>query len=159
MSTFNYYKDNNWNEVGGISEADTLPIGSVVEYDGTEVPDGYIEISEMSGSNANGSWVKFADGTMICRQNINTGSVSISSSWGNLYIYSNTDIHNFPQTFIDVPTISIDTGNITGSIGYWLADYGNRVVTNSYWKGWALVRPDSGTVNTTLNVIAIGRWK
>nr|DAP38414.1 MAG TPA: nucleoid-associated protein [Caudoviricetes sp.] len=47
------------------STGDTLPIGAIVEYDGTTVPTGYEEISETSGSNANGNWIKLADGTII----------------------------------------------------------------------------------------------
>lgn len=112
-----------------------------------------------SGSNENGEWIKYADGTMICCQKISTGQCSVSSAWGNLYAYSNTNTNNFPQTFIDIPTLSIESGNITGAYGFWLCDYGNRVVTNSYWKGWALIRPTTGNVNTILNVIAVGRWK
>ena len=62
-SILKYYQNEKWNDTN--ITGDTLPIGAIVEYDGTTVPTGYEEISEMSGSNANGNWIKLADGTII----------------------------------------------------------------------------------------------
>lgn len=113
-----------------------------------------------SGSNANGSWTKWSDGTMICRQKIETGTVNINISWGNVYVYSQNGVdYNFPQEFIEEPILSVSPGNCHTAYGYWLGDYGNRVVTKSYWRGWCLMRPTSCEVSTSLHVIAIGRWK
>lgn len=137
-------------KIGDLAQLETTDKSSIVNAINSVVE---------SGSNTNGEWIKYADGTMICCQKISTGQCSVSSGWGSLYAYSNTDTYNFPQTFTDIPTISIESGNVTGAFGFWVCDYGNRVVTTSSWKGWALIRPTTGNVNTILNVIAIGRWK
>lgn len=112
-----------------------------------------------SGSNENGSWTKWEDGTMVCRQTIPTGDVALNTTWGSLYVHSNTDNHNFPQPFIEKPELYIETGIVNNSMGYWLGDYGNRHITKEFWRGWCLMRPSSATVNTELFVLAIGKWK
>ena len=42
-----------------------------------------------SGSNSNGSWIKWADGTMICSNTVQYTNVAITTVWGSFYESSN----------------------------------------------------------------------
>ena len=115
-----------------------------------------------NGSNNNGSWVKFADGTMICRftQIIN---VSVNNAWGSLY-GTKCSVHDYPQEFIDVPETSLNlVANDGGNYPGWIGNNGGtddikptnknigefsilsaRIYNDGYYK---------------VQVIAIGKWK
>ena len=52
-----------------------------------------------SGSNSNGTWIKYDNGIMICYKNF-SGTVKITESWYNLYETSSAnalDFGNYPQ--------------------------------------------------------------
>lgn len=69
-----------------------------------------------SGSNSNGSYIKYADGTMICYKEIQVTS-NITNSWGNLYeSTSAVSLGTWAETFISTPTINITNLNV-GIIG------------------------------------------
>ena len=60
-----------------------------------------------SGSNSNGEYIKFSDGTMICRKYINFGQKAISNKWGSFYESEKITIGNYPEPFIEIPQIFI----------------------------------------------------
>ena len=112
----------------------------------------YINGIVESGSNANGNWVKFIDGTMICNCTV-TRNIANTNAWNNLFI---GDIQNipFPQTFIELYTCNIDlycTRNV------WKMS--NNIPTVSGTGSMFSVSPESFTVDMRICVIAIGRWK
>ena len=108
-----------------------------------------------SGSNDNGDWIKYADGTMICTQKISLSGLSLNQKWGVLY-YNVKDIPNYPQSFISPPTISYGSdGNNTFLIG-------NGSDSTNITLGAVLIcAPDSRILNThaILHVTATGKWK
>lgn len=131
---------------------DTVPFNSIIEYDGDTIPDGYEEVSEMSGSNSNGSWIKYSDGTMICWKKL-AGTVNVTTSWGSLY-YANVTVGNFAQTFIEIPTINVVGSNEAFFVAC------NGTTSTSSMGNVLLVRPSTlSNMPYVLNVIAIGRWK
>ena len=112
-----------------------------------------------SGSNANGSYIKYSDGTMICYKSV-SGTIDITTSWGSLYTSGDVAGGSTPQTFISTPTITFSGNNGTGtqfmlssngaSGGGSITDFGNV----------CLIRPNSRTgVPYIINFIAIGKWK
>ena len=46
------------------------------------------------GTNANGTYVKFADGTMVCYGRVTLNSLNMQSAWGSLFISA-----KLPTTF------------------------------------------------------------
>ena len=62
-----------------------------------------------SGENDIGTYIKYSDGTMICTQLIELVNVSISTSWGSLYVYTEPSETRrpFPQTFTKVNSFTI----------------------------------------------------
>lgn len=105
-----------------------------------------------SGNNANGSFIKFDDGTMIVRF-----SKTIAASGTDFY---SSLSEAFPATFFDLPVVTI-TGYSSALVG--LANgttqsYGSAVSTSVY--RWGLKFPVAvSTESVTMNMIAMGRWK
>ena len=112
-----------------------------------------------SGSNSNGNYIKYADGTMICTREINLNSVNIQTAWGSLFQYMNTTFYNYAQEFIEPPTLQL-TAKATSDAGFWLGDYGNdSTQTKSGFAGICLLRPTKNIVNAVIFITAIGKWK
>lgn len=106
-----------------------------------------------SGSNSNGSYIKFSDGTMICRKYINFGEIEISNAWGSMYETSELSIGNYAQPFIEIPQISVMPLNT-----FFVEKRGNNISETSWGSFWA-VRPVSMTMYIGVDCIAIGKWK
>lgn len=115
-----------------------------------------------SGENANGNYVKYADGTMICYKNV-TGSTAINISWGDGYTTGNTntiDLGSFPATFVgNIPTVNLTaTRALPGTFNYWVASLYETSL--SYIGKTSLLRfTSSDIVYYNISVIAIGKWK
>ena len=109
-----------------------------------------------SGSNANGSWIKFSDGTMICTKKV-TGQVNIAATWGNLYDTGDNplDLGDWAIPFIDVPIVSI---SFYGANGQWVKGFQTSTTKEKIGK-ISIASATSKTANAYYNVIGIGKWK
>lgn len=125
-----------------------------------KVKDGSIEFADLSaacvsgivssGSNANGNWTKFADGTMICTHAL-LGPISMG-----LYItglYQGVVTWTFPSQFVGSPSVS-GTGVDQSSVG-WVS--GSSITHTS--AGIVYYSKSSAVSGSLLPVTAIGRWK
>ena len=79
IPNINKVTDNNMNEIKSVVNNNANVLGNIA----TALENIVSTIIE-SGSNSNGSYIKFADGTMICYKEIQVTS-NITNSWGNLY--------------------------------------------------------------------------
>ena len=106
-----------------------------------------------SGTNSNGSWIKYGNGIMICWKNKGFGKINISNRWGTMYDSEKLQLGDFPQPFVgDYPSIFIMP---------WLSFLVERNYSpslTSFGAFWA-ARPDSATVDIWVSCFAIGRWK
>lgn len=114
----------------------------------------YINGIVESGSNSNGNYIKYADGTLICSKTI-THSVSITTAWSGLYEGS-FDLGNSPYAFVN-NTYIISATPQDGS-GVLVEQAGLSRTTTSFGSA-TLVRPNSTTATPKLDIIAIGKWK
>ena len=105
-----------------------------------------------SGSNSNGTWVKWMDGTMICIKYINFGEQNITQVWGNMYESKRLNLGNYAQPFISRPKISIQC------LDFSFTEFAGDATATSFGTCFA-VRPVSSTRNISFDCIAIGRWK
>lgn len=108
-----------------------------------------------SGSNANGYWVKYPDGTLICHGAIVQASVPFTIASGSLFRNASTDIAiTFATPFIATPEVTLNFAQSTVI-----------TVINPYNLGTATMNAigystASITVTPmTVRYIAIGRWK
>lgn len=107
-----------------------------------------------SGSNENGEWVKFSDGTMICTVYKQTILEKTLSAYGSLY--QTTQDWIFPVPFINQPTASC--GEFLISTG---ASFGTVMATT---KQKAILRVIDAYARTKgidciIQATAIGKWK
>lgn len=103
-----------------------------------------------SGSNANGKYVKFADGTMICYVDAYV-SKAVNVAQGAVFTEAVTV--TFPATFFTPPIVS---SNFNG--GYYVIGTSLNPVTNDSVT-ILLYTATSLTVSGGLHIIAIGRHR
>lgn len=120
--------------------------------DGIVKVDGKESATVESGSNANGSYVKYSDGTLICRHQL----VTLFALNGN----SETEIWTYPIAFNGVPNI-----NITAAVAIsdnpmfaFLSDNPNGSVSATQAK-IRRYAPSAVPNYGSVSVVAIGRWK
>ena len=109
-----------------------------------------------SGSNQNGTYIKYADGTMICTKKIVTQQ-QINVAFGSLYETSNTvNFGNYAMPFISKPDTILATSLGRSCLLEGIQDYSNT----SFGGTW-LMRPSADvSVNEyTISLLAIGKWK
>lgn len=107
-----------------------------------------------SGTNTNGNYIKFGDGTLICTHWVTLTGLN-SVAYGSVFRTPAQD-WKFPSKFVGYPSVSVYPssgidffwgGNATGGLG------------NDH-AGFSVFRPIAFTnMNITVNLMAIGRWK
>lgn len=103
-----------------------------------------------SGSNANGKYTKFADGTLICR-----GKNSISSIGANSGV---TNTIPFPYPFIDNDyDFSIDRYDCGAYWSHIMTQVISRTTTTFAIAYWNNTEYEAGQTN--ISYIVIGKWK
>ena len=159
-------------DINKVNDSDMNMIKSVVNNNATNIGDlsnlitpttssivGAINSVVESGSDSNGSYVKYADGTMICYKTV-TGTTNISTSWGSLYVSSSVSLGNYPVSFVSVPTVTVTPQSQSGTQFMMTTNDANGFGTISTPAPVCLVRPNSRTgVGYIFNVIAVGKWK
>ena len=108
------------------------------------------------GKNSNGSWVRYANGLQMCWVQHVAGSVAVNNAWGSNY-YGLVTAPNFPQVFIEVPTITCVPMNDGGTSGCWTMVRGEP--TTIKWMDYYCLRSTVATFNVIAHLTAIGRWK
>lgn len=112
-----------------------------------------------SGSNENGSWLKFGNGVMICWHKVSLGNLSMMESGGtNRYYYISSNGNNqmqwmFPKEFVMEPSVNISLE----SNGYSCVSLGSVIATYVLFWTWAPYASEFRSCK--LNCFAIGRWK
>lgn len=105
-----------------------------------------------SGSNANGNYVKFSDGTLICWY-YGSKNVAINKAYGSLY--QGTITCTFPAAFYSKPAVSI--GQAKWGTG---ASWGAVSSTNTTSTVLRFLDAFSrSSASMDISYIAIGRWK
>ena len=107
-----------------------------------------------SGSNTNGSWTKFADGTMICRVTKQTND-DLTYPWGQLFRTGSTR-WIYPVPFVTVPQISAFP--VSGASYTW-ASIGQSASLNSECDFGVFSADRRTGVKPFVSATAIGRWK
>ena len=111
-----------------------------------------------SDSNSNGEWIKFSDGTMICKNDVVLSNLTFKKATATSVVaqtISGNDLGNYPQNFTDLPTLFVDC--ITGPFMKPLDLYNRSVshVGQCYLWTWN----ETTNVAGTISYLAIGRWK
>ena len=118
--------------LGAVSQTAGVPTGRVIER----------------GTNANGDYVRFADGTQICT--VTAAAVDTTTAIGALFMHANLLTWTFPAAFATPPVVSGGGGNAARWLGL-NAPTVNSVAYRIYSHGSA------GTLSAPA-LTATGRW-
>lgn len=124
------------NTVGTIKLVNGVPTGSIIE----------------SGSNSNGTYIKFADGTMICSVAKTDNSIDITTA-STIHGYISTgQTWIYPVAFQTVQSVHFqpiyDSSNSIVRTVFGLTDCGYHYTSNG----------SSVSANRTMSALAIGTW-
>ena len=117
----------------------------------------YINNIIESGSNDNGNWIKYADGTMICTKKY-VGTATINAALGNIFYdgyYAMAG--NLPQSFIEAPYYYAT--NIESEWEIWGIQFGPITATNWTARIDLMSATPQNDKPITITMIAIGKWK
>jgi len=108
-----------------------------------------------SGSNANGNYIKYADGTMICTKKVSYMGLQFTNVWGYAYESSSVNLGDYAQEFVEIPVMFISCVASTAApegLSNTKTSYGNVTF-------YRPIRTDVATYNYTFYLMAIGKWK
>ena len=109
------------------------------------------------GTNTNGSYWKFPDGTLICAKEV-TAQVTCDTPWGALYESGAINLGNFPMAFKSRPFITLsNTTQFTA--GFFVENPIGASATSAGRTFVARATMTSSPIEYTICVIAIGRWQ
>lgn len=128
------------NILGTVSQSGGVPTGAIIER----------------GSNANGEYVKFADGTLICYYE-STSPKTTSTPSGSLYLID-ASAYAFPVNFVARPKVSryAHRNGISGNGPSWTSSAADSDVTNTQVR--IVLISSINTAVAAVGYIAIGRW-
>lgn len=156
MATFKYYDGTKYNRITGGLVPKTTKTTSDTETYSCNYVNGIIE----SGSNSKGSWIKYADGTMIVTRETYEISININVSWGNIFIGGDYTEWEFPIPFINVPGLVLFDVNPTTTNGCFKTSYEPTKITKNSIQNVYVGRGTSASdVTLKIHILAIGRWK
>lgn len=128
------------NALATVSQSGGVPTGGLIER----------------GSNANGEYTRFADGTQICTKKV-SGFAAINTAWGGGFISASVLAGPWPAGFATLPSVSAGhDGGATATVG---ALVGQNGATVSSAGNYFLYRGTSlATTDISVTLTAIGRW-
>lgn len=132
----NYYKRSNI--VGTVSQSGGVNTGAIIQ----------------AGGNANGMFLRLADGTQFCYQYLDQGGVGITAPMGPLFYRAMSSLA-FPISFIQFPFVNMSI--VTGGGVAW-AVQGTSFPSTTQTQGWYVLNPISISTSGTAMYFAEGRW-
>jgi hypothetical protein len=147
----------------GDSGAKNIGVSTISGVTGNDIQTVLGNITTISGSNANGNYVKLPDGTLIQWFNVtfiaNDIAWSTASQLGSTYYYTSTD-WNFPIPFVGAP-ISVHASGDLPTFGIEQHKAYNPTTVNCRTEQGVLgINPSSmGALTCYKSLLAIGRWK
>lgn len=110
-----------------------------------------------SGSNADGSWTKWPDGTMVCTKVI-SATAAITQASGAIFLDSaGVNCGSWPQAFVSVPTINVSLVGGTGN-GVWNGPQANASASScGLFILMSAEQRNSYQIN--VHITGTGRWK
>jgi len=116
----------------------------------------YAAVLIETGTNANGRYTKWSDGTMICEGSVPVGNIATQTVIGSLYFSGLISARPFPANFIAPPVCVITVVAADGIASYSVSAPATASASQSVY----LTAPSSsGTRAVTVSFIAKGRWK
>ena len=108
-----------------------------------------------SGSNANGDYIKYSDGTMICTKKVSFVGLQFTTAWGSAYETPPVDLGDYAQEFVDIPLMFI-----TAATSSAMAEgVGNTKTSFGRITFYRPIRTDAKDYPYNIYLMAIGKWR
>lgn len=107
-----------------------------------------------SGTNANGEYIKYADGTMICTKKISFEGLQFTTAWGSVYEAPPVNLGDYAQEFLEIPLIFITTAASSAAA----EGVGNTKTGFGQVTFYRPIRTDAD-YTYTFYLMAIGKWR
>lgn len=127
--------------VGTVAQTAGLTTGAIIER----------------GSNANGNYIRFADGTQICWRDLVAPALAVTTARGALFANTTLTVPSFPLAFVAAPSVTL-RGGFAASADGWLTMNGSpttTALTNGALRVYAAL---ALTEEFRWGYTAIGRW-
>ncbi|MDE0922368.1 hypothetical protein [Aurantimonas coralicida] len=125
--------------VGTVGQSGGVPTGAIIER----------------GSNANGSYIRWADGTQICTKTM-TGLGPVNLAFGSCFTTGAIAGGLFAASFSGAPVVATFASSPSGGAS-WVA--GTTPATASSFGDLTLVRPSSSALTDfRMDLTAVGKW-
>jgi hypothetical protein len=106
-----------------------------------------------SGSNGDGRYIQFDDGTQICYMDKDYTGVAINAEYGALF-RSNENLQvSYPASFSSTPTLSLQSKIYTVQFVY------INGVSPTFFTFRPVRVSSTDSIDFSISAIAIGRWK
>jgi hypothetical protein len=126
------------NILGAVSQASGVPTGAIIER----------------GSNANGEYVKFADGTMICTGvGVNQTTTTQVAANIPLYFSPTNPYQTYPAAFAAAPKVAFSVNSVVNTFCWVASD-----ATPGTASCTSRLMSVTGNAGAQVAYIAIGRW-
>lgn len=125
--------------VGTVSQTGGIPTGSIIE----------------SGSNTNGSYTKYADGTMICRNTVDLGSIAVTQVINSpMHASAVVPGKTFAMPFTVFPNCHLQVISSTATAYVGTPGLPSLSTSQSFY----IIAPTANNISCTIVITAIGRW-
>lgn len=112
-----------------------------------------------TGTTENGTYVKYANGELECRNSI-TKSVECNMAVGGMYRCITIEFPDFPMEFIDIPQVNFNIDGVTNIDSIVFASrYGTLPASKTNPNKPTVVCGTNATFDATISYIAKGKWK
>lgn len=128
------------NVVGTVSQSAGAVTGAIVER----------------GSNANGEYVRFADGTQICTHYVDMSGMAMTVAAGSLFV-SSLQSWTFPAAFVATPRFSSNAQRSNDAMVTGISCR-NQNSTSLQWLQWTSASSPVDSGGKAAHLVAIGRW-
>lgn len=108
-----------------------------------------------SGSNANGDYIKYSDGTMICTKKVSFVGLQFTTAWGNVYETPPVELGDYAQEFVDIPLMFITAATSTAVA----EGVGNTKTGFGKVTFYRPIRTDYADYRYNFYLMAIGKWR
>lgn len=106
-----------------------------------------------SGSNTNGDYIKYYDGTMICTKKVSFNN-TFTTAWGSMYTTDLINLGNWSAEFSSVPVVNASIMSGYSAFIQAIDSTSKTQVGTTY-----LARPVNTNAQGTISIIGIGKWK
>jgi hypothetical protein len=136
-----HYVYDNKNIVGTVSQSGGVPTGAIFER----------------GSNSNGNYIKFADGTLKTWQEVAHLDTAVDVAVGPIFRSPSFDCPPYPHAFVARPVIATDY-RATNGVNFWGSSAGLGDATRAF-DSYRFFNPNTtSTAQLRVCISATGRW-